>query len=884
MLSVSCWPLCEDLAASNHLSFSSNQPMSFPQIVGLEVHEPIGTGCAGAVFRAMGPGGKPWALKILNSMAINRKGLETTLVGLQAMPPHRGVLPVLGFDLMHSPYYVATPLVGMTVSEAGGARAFQTPTLESVCGRISAEQAWAYIYDMSDALAHMHRHGVQHGNLTTGNVLVNTDAEGGTRIIDAGQGYVGGVHRINLRHHYLFLAPDQVENPEGFIAGYGYSWDVYSFGVLAYRLLTGQYPRATSAWDEELSREQIQAAKGLGYDINGQHLVRAVRAQPHITWPTPPAHKWEERRRKVVEIALEIDSGSRWVDMRDVAREFENLEADFLLEEARAATDAERECQRRKVVGLQAVRSGLAVVLTAVGAYAAFNQLRINGANTQIESLHVDYQKEIQTRDGRITDLTSTLSRTEREKSAMDSNLQQSQTMVDQLLTQLLQLPTGDNLEVAFTRDQLLQAGDYLRASLGRMEGQQGMGPERARALGNIGMIYLKQRRTADAQIYLDKARQELHGLLTKDPKGPHSSMQHQCLGRYSLLLAHITTARGDGESSMRLLKEATENLELGLEGVNQNRQVRLESALAWLDFGARKRLEGDGQGAAEALAKVKSTLGEGTHESPLEPREQFVLARGELEEGLALKDAGKPEDAIETLITAIQKMGTLVSGSAPNNQEQALLLAQAYTELAELIAKHVTLKEAAEAYDEAGKVLIELIRLEPDWVEAKYLMARTNGAQAGLSRDEGRPGEALSLKKRAIEQVGEIVDADPDNPRFLFLKARLKGELAEIMSDLGQTASAVPIAQDAVTTLETMLQKFSSERIAAERKDWEVQMAVLYGVLGQSLEASKKRDDAKRLFQLAEKQWLRLEALDKDNPVVKQGLDWAKNRLAKLN
>jgi hypothetical protein len=60
--------------------------------------------------------------------------------------------------------------------------------------------------------------------------------------------------------------------------------------------------------------------------------------------------------------------------------------------------------------------------------------------------------------------------------------------------------------------------------------------------------------------------------------------------------------------------------------------------------------------------------------------------------------------------------------------------------------------------------------------------------------------------------------------------------------------------------------------------------MAVLYGVLGQSLEASKKRDDAKRLFQLAEKQWLRLEALDKDNPVVKQGLDWAKNRLAKLN
>lgn len=857
--------------------------MSLPQIAGLELQESIGTGSVGTVYRATGSGGKPCAVKVLNSMAVNRKGLEFTLQSLQNMPPHRSILPVLGFDLLHSPYYVASPLVGSAVSESATGRGWKTPTLESVCGKLPPEQAWNYIYEIADALGCMHRYGIAHGNLTTLNILIAGDAEAGTRITDVGQGWVGGIHHIELRHHHLFLCPDQASNPAGFFQGYGPSWDVYSFGVVAYRLLTGQYPRGSEAWVAELGKQQAAVSKGLNYSINGETILRAVRAQPTVEWTTLPTSHWEERRRKVIETALEIEAGARWLDMRDVAREFEMMESDFLLEEARAATDYERERQAKRVAKLGNLWKLLAAALIICGTYATLTQLKLNGARGEIRDIQAQNFKEIATRDEKIAGLSAQLASSQEAKTAVDANLQRSQAMVDQMLTQLLQLPTGNNLEVAFSRDQLEEAVDYLKKGLPALERDPAMAPERARAYGNLGMIFLKQRHSVEAQQYLDKARHELHALLAGDRDPAHKALHHQWLGRYSLLLAGIASARGDGDGAMVLLKEATENLDPGLQSANTGRNVRFEAAQAWFSYGVRCRLEGNAAGAAEAMNKVAAALDSQAIGGQLLDEEMFLLARAELEKGLAQRDAGSFEEAIGTLISAVERMSLLVSGSAPKNQDQALILAEAYTELADVIAKHLTPKEAAEAYNEAGKVLIELIRLEPDWVEAKFLMARNYGALAGIARDEGKPGEALAQKKTAIEQIGEVVGADPENPRYQVLKARLKGELAEIMTDMGQAKAAVAIAEDAAATLAEALSKLPSKHIAAERKQWEIQLAVLYGVVAQTLEANKQPLLAKDKFVTARAQWLKLAELDKADQTVQQGLTWVENRLQKL-
>ncbi|MDB6116344.1 MAG: hypothetical protein JWO08_125, partial [Verrucomicrobiaceae bacterium] len=242
--------------------------MSLPEIAGHELQDLIGGGSVGAVYRASGTGGRACAVKVFSSMAINRKGLGLTLRALQYMPPHRGVLPVMGFEMDRSPYYVATPLVGVMTKDAGGRKVWHSPTLETMCGRLPGDQAWRYIYELADSLAWMHKHSIPHGNLKCGNVLVEDDPESATRITDAGQGWVGGVHHLELYDHFMYLCPEQAEQPEGFFNGFGQGWDVYSFGIVSYRLITGQFPRGAQAWSQESAQRQLKAAQGLGYSIN----------------------------------------------------------------------------------------------------------------------------------------------------------------------------------------------------------------------------------------------------------------------------------------------------------------------------------------------------------------------------------------------------------------------------------------------------------------------------------------------------------------------------------------------------------------------------------------------------------------------------------------
>ncbi len=233
--------------------------MSLPQIAGYELKDLIGSGSCGAVYRAVTHQTKACAVKVFSSMAINRKALARALAALQEMPHHRGILTVESFNFDQSPYYSAMPLVGVMTKDHHGNRVWQTPTLEAACNGLPATQAWRYIYELADALAWLHKHGVPHGNLRPSNILLEDDPESSVRITDVAQGWVGGIHHLELSDHFVHICPEQAENPDGVFAGYGHSWDVYSFGVLAYRLLTGQLPRGGGAWETEVAKANQQA-------------------------------------------------------------------------------------------------------------------------------------------------------------------------------------------------------------------------------------------------------------------------------------------------------------------------------------------------------------------------------------------------------------------------------------------------------------------------------------------------------------------------------------------------------------------------------------------------------------------------------------------------
>ncbi len=858
--------------------------MSLPEIAGHELQDLVGSGSCGAVYRAVASNGKACAVKVFSSMAINRKALNTAFRALQQMPHHRGVLPIESFSFEKTPYFCVMPLVGVMTKDSHGRRLWQTPTLESFCSGLPPEQAWRHIYEVSDALAWLHKHGLPHGNLRPSNVLLEDDAESSIRLTDIAQGWVGGIHHLDLTDHFLHLCPEQAENPDGVFAGYGPSWDVYSFGVLAYRLLNGVLPRGADMWTNEVARAKQHSASGLAVQIDSNALLAAVKSQPKIVWMNPAQSKWEARRHSIIERALDLNPAARWADMREIVREFEVLESDYLLEESREQTGRVRQQQAKKILTLQTASISLLSVFVLCFIYSFVTLRRAQKAETTVSNIHATHKIELDARDERLATLTSERDISRGAKAVADSNLQNSQNAVDQFLTQLLQTPTGNEMEVGFSRDQLNEALAYCMRGLPALEQSADLGVERLRAYGNIGQLHLKLRNGPQATTFLTKARDQALELLSKGVgEGAQRALYQQWLGRYSLLLSDIRSREGRHADSLALLKDATTNLDSGLAADPKNRLARNECARAWLEYGLRTLRNGDAADSEQALARVPAILDPKLIGHDLISDEKFILARAKFAKGVSQRDGGKIEEALNTLIDSVKAMGELVLGSSPRNQDQALLLAEAYTELAELIGRHFSGNDAKEAHNQALPILLELNRLLPEWAEVKYLLARNYGALAGLARDAGNPSEASKKKQDAIEFVNEILADDKTNARYGFLLAKLRGEYAELMADNGKTAAAIPIAKQAVDSIEALITALPGDKLTPERRMWESQLAQLYGALGHTSEGAGKKTEAKAAFTKSVAIWEKLAAAIANDESIQTGLNWSKGRLAKL-
>jgi len=856
--------------------------MSLPEIAGHELQDLIGSGRCGAVYRASA-GGKACAVKVFSSMAINRKALGAALQALKQLPHHGGVLTVEHFNFDRSPYYAAMPLVGSMSRDAQGRRQWRTRTLEDLFGGCDPDRAWNVIYQIADALSWLHKHGIPHGNLRPCNILLEDDAETSIRLTDIAQGWVGGIHHLELTDHFVHLCPEQAENPDGVFAGYGPGWDVYAFGVIAWRLLTGSLPRGGKAWAAQVETVNQKAAAGLACGIDSAALLAAVRAQPRVVWPDAPSSKWDERRRHIIERCLDLNSSARWSDMREVVREFEVLESDFLLEESREQTVQERKKQASKVLVLQTTVLGLFTAFVLSTAYAFLTLRRARDAETVISQKDAILEQETGARDARIVELTGERDAALKAKATADANLRHAQGGVDKFLTQLLQTPTGNELEVEFSKTQLNEALDFCNASLPALEADPALGVERLRAYGNIGRIHLQLRQHTQALAFLQKAREQSAALLKEQPSSPQAALHHQWFGRYSLLLSDLQQRRGDRALSLSLLQDATRHLTEGLAADPKTRPALNECARAWMEYGLRNMQNGDLAEAGKALSRVGDVLDPKVlGDKPL-PDESFLLARAKFAKGLVQRASGHTQDALDTLIEAVTEMGRLVMGSSPRNQEQALLLSEAYTELSELIGKTIGSKEAREAHDQAVPILLELNRLHPAWGDVKYLLARNYGAISLLERDLGNNNDALKKKQDAIELINEVLADEPDNLRYAALQARLRGEYAELMSDLGKPTAALPILTQAVESLEGLLGQDPGARLTPERKEQEIQLAQMHGVLGHTLQTLKKTSEAKTAFTSAVQRWEKLSALIPGDDIIQQGLTWSKERLGKL-
>jgi len=102
-------------------------------------------------------------------------------------------------------------------------------------------------------------------------------------------------------------------------------------------------------------------------------------------------------------------------------------------------------------------------------------------------------------------------------------------------------------------------------------------------------------------------------------------------------------------------------------------------------------------------------------------------------------------------------------------------------------------------------------------------------------------------------------------------------------MSDLGKPNSGLPIVKQAIEAMEALLAKDQQTATSPERRQWEIQLAQMYGVLGHTSQSLSKKVEAKEAFTKGAQKWEQLAAVSPGDEVIQQGLAWTKDRLSKL-
>lgn len=129
-------------------------------------------------------------------------------------------------------------------------------TLAEASAELSLAQRVDCIVRVADAVGHAHARGIVHRDIKPANILIAK--EGGVRVLDFGiarflDGHDGSALTANgqLLGTLPYMSPEQLRGERERV---GKAADVYSLGVVAYELMTGQLPYSEASFDALVRR------------------------------------------------------------------------------------------------------------------------------------------------------------------------------------------------------------------------------------------------------------------------------------------------------------------------------------------------------------------------------------------------------------------------------------------------------------------------------------------------------------------------------------------------------------------------------------------------------------------------------------------------------
>lgn len=839
--------------------------MQAPHLEAFGERELLASGTSGAVFRAVKADGTVTAVKLLDGMAVNRGLLQQGLDRLEAGGWPEGVLPILEGDFQSRPAVRVTSCLADPTDDGH----WRPRSLQHRLGQHPGESSWDVVLGTLDGLASLHGCQVAHGNLKPGNIFF--DDEGRVVLTDWALGNMPGIGNLEFTDSCLYQPPEQLRHPEGYLEEAGYRWDVFAFGVLAYRLLTGAFPRCDETFQQVAPAEGEIGREGIAADL--KKIAASLEAHASVDWPDEPANELERRYREVIDACLALDPSARPANAMEVRRIMHEAEVAIEEEEKRdAVLDQRRRSQRAAWrASLTAGLLGAALVTMVFLWQLVKSQLarEVDERVTETSGLRaklVDAESAKAVAEADASEARRVLNT---ERSTWLARIEESRAIGDRLFSWAMekghrQLPPLDGRELRLARLE-----DYFTRFIERTADIDDLVQERGRARLQLAEISLAKGDPAEASRRLSEAMTAAEVL----EREPELDLR---LATDRLVLALLLQEQDD-PSAGTALREAR----AALEAVPQSEVDgdRVAYLLATLDLHESIQLaaEGDEGRALEQLHRATEALNRLADTRPDAAILRSELVACYLSSADILDGMGEMGDARSLRKLAADELLEMIK-KRPEDIGLRLELAGCYGAIAEsaLLAGDVANAEAMS--NGAAKLLTDILPQRPDSAVARSRLAAQRGLMAGILRDRGDSEEAMELYDEGLRLIENLAVGEDADPMARYRYALLTWEKGRMLGFSGERDEEIEFEERAVRMLEELLETpYGIVRGEQIRRS----LGYLLGDLGHAAQIAENKEVAGSAFSRAVKVW---EALSRERPgsdEYEEALAWNRQRLA---
>ncbi|MEO6477117.1 MAG: hypothetical protein ABIQ96_18480 [Luteolibacter sp.] len=806
-------------------------------------------------------------MKFFTATAISRRLLEKMTGRLESGGWPAGVMPVTSADFSADIPFWITPLVAGVDGEEVTPR-----SLQMILGEHPGTGSWKLVKSIVRGLSKMHERRVPHGNLKPGNVFLTDIGE--VLLSDWTLGNMPEARQFNFTDAVLYQPPEQLRKPSGYLDEEGYRWDVFSFGVLAFRILTGRFPRCHDTFNFVAPPPGETKKEGIQADLT--KIARNLEAQPGFSWPDEAQNDLEIGFREWIDRCLSLDPEKRPTSMIEVGAGFAMLEGKVTADaEREALLDQRRRAERRtwRTVFFAGATAATAVVLGGLWQLSNSQLLKErqeHEADQMMLRAAGDAALSAKTSaEAQLADTQHTLSY---ERELALARLEASRLVGDRLFAWAMEkgnrlLPPLDGRELRLKRLER-----YFEDFLTRTAKIDALADERARVRLQLSEISIAAGDAATASKRLGQAL-DAWALLPMD-----AELKFR-VATNSLLLALLRQSNADPEAASSFVTARKALSEVPQAEVDAD---RLNQLLAVLDFHEAKLFaaKGNNPKALEQLMRATQTLNRIADQRPDVAILRSELAACYLSSATILEGMGSLGDAREVRALASVELVKLLKDK-PDDFALRLDLAGCYGAMADSAVLSGDITGAESISKEAMKLLDRLVVEQPDNAEAVSRKASQLGLRAGIQRDRGQSVEAMKDYDEGIRMLEGLRASSPGNAIVSYRLALLWWQKGRMLGMAGKREEEIGLIGKA----RDLLGQLESDQSATGPRPEQLQSsgAYLLGDLGHALQLANRKDAATQAFKDAVSLWESLVASRPQSEEYSEGLAWCRQRLDDL-